>query len=370
MRLTDILKKASQPQSQPPKPEAPPKIQQKVPQEDRITIKEAMKKEEIASEKRTPVLKAEDTYSKAIIEIKNVINLSEKNAPFTGKIECVEEIIDLISANNDEILILADRATPDIYLYGHCVNTCIFSVFLGKSLMLPKEKLLSLGFCAILNDIGMSKYLNLASKKEKLTESELSMLKKHPVTGQEIVQHMTEFAEDVKTLILDVMVQKQNNFSDGFRSNSVAGADIHEFAKIIAVADVYEALTHPRTHRDRLLPHDALKTMITGSDQEFDNRIIKVFIDSLSLYPPGSYVRLNTDEIAKVTGLNTGLPTRPKVKVIVSAENKRLSEIKTVNLSSTPMIFIKEAIDETKLDLADKKLMLELKAARWWVRGI
>jgi hypothetical protein len=110
--------------------------------------------------------------------------------------------------------------------------------------------------------------------------------------------------------------------------------------------------------------------MISTADINFDAAMLKSFIEIISLYPLGSYVRLNTDEVARVTGVNRGLPTRPKITIITDPAGNRMAAPKLADLAASPMLFVKEAVDETKLKLADKKLMLELKAIRWWVKSL
>lgn len=357
MRLSDILKKTSnQPAAQQattPQPEAPkaeviaqkPQISPNAPAQTPVPVNESL----------SPSLKADQVYTKAIIEIKNIITSLGNNIPYTSNLECVSAIAELIEENNEDILILADKATPDIFLYGHCVNLCIFSIFLGKGFSLPNEKLIELGYCALLCDIGLTDSASPA---------------KHPaLNSQEAVKLISNLSLSAATIVTSVISQKQT-LKNGQALPESKGTDIYDFTRIIAVADVYETLTHPRANKERILPHEALKALISGANQNFDSDIIKLFIDRLSLYPPGSFVKLNSDEIGRIIGINRGLPTRPKVKVFIDNEKRKMAEARIVDLSTNPMLFVKEAVDETKINTPDKKLMLELKAMRWWVKGL
>lgn len=384
MRLADILKRNSQnaqktsPQRDDVKPAEPavpqPKMPSpaanipnipKVPQPAHVQNISDSGANEKTYEQQS--FTAEDVYSKAVSEIKSIITHFDKGTPLPSKIECINELVSLIESNNDAIIMLADRATPDIYIYGHSVNVSIFSLILGQAFGLDRERMINLGFCAFLHDIGIIKVLNVALKKEPLTENEQLMIKKHPLYGQDMIRKLSFLPDSLKNIIIEVMIQHNDRKT---KYNESQPSDIHVFSRIIAIADIYEALTHPRTYRERTLPHLALKAMINSADHNFDTEIIKAFIDTISLYPPGSYVRLNSDEIARVININPGLPTRPKVKVIINAAKERMAELKILDLASTPMIFIKEPIDETKLVLPDNRLLVELKAIRWWVKGL
>lgn len=352
MRLSDILKKTSQiPLSrQNPTPEQSPSP-------DTVHNAQPVPAPIPAAREERISTTAEEVYAKAIIEIKNIISGIDKGVPYSSSIVSVPAIARLIEEGNEDILLLADKATPDIYLYGHCVNLCIFATCLGKGFGYNTEKLLNLGYCAFLIDIGLSP--SPGAKKERGQSN---------ADNHDLLKMIPELTENIKTLILEVIIQNQNQKTPAGISE-LKGTDIHDFARIIAVANVFETLTHPRAGKERMIPHEALKSMINTSNQGFDNEIIKMFLERLSLYPPGSYVKLNSEEIGRVVGLNKGLPTRPKVKVMIDSSGQRLAA-RLVDLSTNPMIFIKEALDETKLNLADKKLMLELKAVRWWVKGL
>lgn len=373
MRLSDILKRTSasptpaQTTAQVP---VPPPTKPPQPSEQFSAAPVSFAAEpQIAPAAAPQSSSAEEVYSRAILKIKEIITGVEKNVPFGGNILIVPELVNAIETQPEEILILADRATPDIYLYGHCVNVTIFSLLLGHTFGFDRQRMIALGFCALLHDIGMVRFLSIVQKKEKLTDAEYAAVRKHPLQGQSIVHQFTGMRAETKAVIIEVMARvhdpKLLNDPEVDRSNDIAA-----FARIISVADVYEALTHPRSFRDRFLPHEALKTMINTASPDYDSEMLKAFIERISIYPPGSYVRLNTDEIARVTGINRGLPTRPKVKILVGPTRERLPAPRFVDLAATPMIFIKEAVDETRLALPDKKLALELKAVRWWVKGL
>lgn len=372
MRLSDIIKRSSTPPAV-PQQNAPAQPAPQTPQPPQTPSRAVPTEQPAAPQCPAPAPAAsnnpEEIYSRAILKIKEIITGVEKNTPFGGNILIVPELVSAIENQPEEILMLADRATPDIYLYGHCINVTIFALLLGHTFGFDRQRMISLGFCALLHDIGMVRFLSIVQKKEKLTEAEYAAVRKHPLQGQAIVHQFTGMRAETKAVIIEVMARvhdpKLLNDPDVDRSNDIAA-----FARIISVADVYEALTHPRSFRDRFLPHEALKTMINTPSPDYDSEMLKAFIERISIYPPGSYVRLNTDEIARVIGINRGLPTRPKVKILVGPTRERLPAPRMVDLAATPMIFIKEAVDETRLALPDKKLALELKAVRWWVKGL
>jgi hypothetical protein len=144
---------------------------------------------------------------------------------------------------------------------------------------------------------------------------------------------------------------------------------IHTLAKLVGVCDMYESLTHMRAWRSRLLPHHVLRVMIEEHERTFEPGLVKSLVEALSLYPPGSFVRLSSGEVGRVVAVNQGLPTRPRVKILVDAQGQRASAPRVINLATHPILYVADAVDETKLPTADQRLLLELRAQRWWVRG-
>lgn len=370
MRLSDILKKAKG-QTAPPAPSAPqtPSTSFHLPAEH-TPSKETTPTADSSKQAAPPSLSAEDAYTKAIIEIKNILACVQKDETFNGKIESVASLIEHILANNDDILMLIDRSTPDIYLYGHSVNVTILSLLMGQALSLDPASLNTLGLAALLHDLGLAKNMSIALKSGKLTAAEFEQIKKHSMDGCRLLEKVASLSTSQKEEIASIILQIHERKDGSGYPVALKGGDITAYAHIIAIADVYETMSHPRPYHERTIPHEALKSMIASTKSDYDAEIMKLFIGRLSLYPPGSYVKLNSDDIGRVIGINPGLPTRPTVKILIDANRNRAAEPKVIDLAATPMLFIKEAVDESKLNLADKKLALELKAFRWWVKGL
>jgi len=378
MRLSDILKKVNQKPSSPEtelrkqQPLTPPSPSQSSEAQPAPPASESVPSSTVSASVPVPEIpSAEDIYTRLIIDIRDILAAAPRNEPFTAPVQLIESLAKSIEQKPDDILLLVDRATPDIYLYGHSANVCILSLMMGLSLGIKGEELVLLGIAALFHDLGMSKSINLALKNGKLSPAEINQIKKHPLEGSRFVDLETTLSDNDKGIIAGAILQVHERWNGTGYPNALKGSgDIGEFARIIAISDVYEALAHPRSYRERYIPHEAVKTLIASSEQDFDSGIVKAFIGRISLYPPASYVRLNTDEIGRVVGINPGLPTRPRIRIIIGQDNRRPAELRITDLFSSPTIFIKEAIDESKLTISDKKLALELKAIRWWVKGL
>ncbi|MFC1500953.1 HD-GYP domain-containing protein [Elusimicrobiota bacterium] len=383
MRFFDIFKKTKSEKSIPKKFEQNSKIAQNITPFHNIP--------DYARNKESALF-AEELYAKALSEIKLISNNTISNISCDKEIFSIPEIIKLVKNGNSDILALAYLSTKYVYFYGHCVNVCIFSIFLGHGLGLSDAKLEVLGLCAMLHDIGMIKVMNIALKKSKLKQKEREELSKHKQYGQEILKSLLFIPDETRKFLTDLMDEIELYKKDPTLVKSSRQSDLYKFSRIIAICNIYEAITHPRVFRERFLPYHALKTwqvttqsqiedqslsahsalrkMISSSKHDFDSEIVKVFINKISLYPPGSYVRLNTDEIARVIETNAGMPTRPIVRLVLDKNSQRPLDFRVDDLSNNKMLFIKEAVDETNLNVSDSCIMQELSESRWWNKNI
>ncbi|NQT00078.1 MAG: hypothetical protein HQ595_03250, partial [Candidatus Omnitrophica bacterium] len=121
----------------------------------------------------------------------------------------------------------------------------------------------------------------------------------------------------------------------------LAQEEIADYAKMVGLADTYEAMTHQRPHRVPCPPHQALREIIGPLKLFFDIRVIKALVNRISVYPVGSLVQLNSGEIAKVISSSPASPLRPFVLVILDAYKRHVSAPRTIDLCENNSFFIK-----------------------------
>jgi HD-GYP domain-containing protein (c-di-GMP phosphodiesterase class II) len=383
MRLSDIIKKNSQQQPQQPVPqEAPQKPATEGTAEGSSFFKkerslnapsagsDAPKQPEPKQEENAPVVTPEELYGKTIIEIKECLVALDKTKSYPQQIKVLHEIVDYISRDDEGLIVFTSKTTPDMYMYGQTANTLILSIALAASLNIPQNTIFMLGYFAFCLNLQILKKTGTGFKTGKLTQADIAQIKKFISIDTEILNRFEETLENVKLSILNTATEIKSRYPANPFSDLVKGEDLQTASQIISLALIYETITHPATQTEKFIPHETVKMIISKSEGVFAQDIVKAFVKMISIYPIGSYVKLNTNEIARVTGLNKDMPTRPKVYVLIDPNLNRSPQARTVNLSTSPMLFIKEAVDETKLNFTDKKLSIELKALRWWVKGI
>lgn len=359
MRLSDILKKIQQSTSAELE-------KQKTSELKKITYTQA--KEETSSSQKIS-LDVDKIYSESIQSLRKVLNevKSSDEVDVESLIKLSKDILKAVKYTVNEILLYSCYSTVESYIYAHSVNVAIYSGVIANAKNLTEKETEEIILCGFLHDIGMIKYLEIAHKPYKLSDSEYKEIKKHSEVAVQYINKL-KLPYETKSKLLKVIPQVHERCDGSGYPKGLKSDQIDMFAKIISIADVYEAMTHPRAYRDRILPHEAVVSLVKQAQTELDSQLVKIFVDRISIFPVGSYVKLNTAEIARVVATNPSFPVRPKVKVILTADNQPVKNSEIINLAEISSITIVEPVDETKITTTDKKLILQLKAQRWWVR--
>lgn len=236
----------------------------------------------------------------------------------SGKVEAtVNKMVDSVIRNQDALLSLARLKSFDDYTFAHCVNVCILSLALGRHMGLAKEDLYQLGLGAILHDIGkMLIPEQVLNKPGRLTEEEFSLMKRHAELGAKALSGMSCLKEGS----LEVVLGHHERYDGTGYFRRLAGDYIHPFARMAAVADVYDAMTSNRVYQKGMPPEDALKRLYQMRGTFFDPEMVERLIKCMGVYPIGTFVELNTGEVGIVRMINHAYPLQPQVILIYDRE--------------------------------------------------
>ena len=116
--------------------------------------------------------------------------------------------------------------------------------------------------------------------------------------------------------------------------------EIHKLSKIIAIADIYDALTSDRVFKKKILPHEAAEYLLSISKSQLDSEITKIFLKNIAIYPKGCQVLLNTNEVAIVLDSNPKMPLRPRLKILTNNKGNFLQHPREFDMSSVLNVFI------------------------------
>ncbi len=261
----------------------------------------------------------------------------------SGFLAAIEKALDFFSSGSRELLqlSLADYRNKEDSLYCHAVNVMIISLELGTGLGYNRQQLLELGVASLLHDIGSIKYLELINKEGNLSDEELRKVKEHPFSGLEILNKMGgEFMAGT----VQVISQEHERLDGSGYPKGLRDDQINEYAQIVGLVDVYEAMTHLRPYRVKFSPPKAMNAILSKKNG-FSTKILKIFLEKIGIFPVGSMVRLNTKEIGVVYKENQGLPLRPKVEVRLDENGNKLVSPKQIDLATNLLVCIEECLD-------------------------
>lgn len=310
---------------------------------------------------------AREIYSRNLSLAKEL--LSQADRPYLEKYERVLRMAELtaqVLPENPVLLNYTCYATADNYLCAHSANVSVISQAMGLALGLEKSVVNFLGFCAMAHDIGMTDYTGLARKEYPLTDEEYAEVVLHSEAGAAKIDRFIDMDLRLKDRAKKVIRQIHERIDAGGYPDRLTDEEIDPLAQIIGIADVYEALSHPRSWRPANHPHNAIKHIIDKEGKGFDSKIVKSALEVLSIYPPGSLVALSTGEIAGVVRINRGSLTRPVAAVLLNPDFEPAPS-RLVDLLEHPLTAIERIVEEPELTARNPKFAARQELARWWV---
>lgn len=282
---------------------------------------------------------SEDLKMRTIKSIKNLMNTNMKKKQVQSALKTIEKlmnnIVDEISGNQDVIFNMMDLRVASEYTFYHCVNVCILSLVLGVALKLKKEDLYLLGTASLLHDMGKIYTPNeILDKPEKLTYEEFEIIKQHSQNGYKYVKDNLCINAKV---YMGIYQHHEKYDGTGYPLN-IKGKKISLFGRIIAIADVYDALVSDRPYRKGVLPSEAIEYIMGGGGTMFDQHLVRVFAAKMAPYPIGTCVSLSNNLIGIVVENYSSCCLRPLVRIIQSENiliSPYLMDLKTSNYNVT-----------------------------------
>lgn len=253
----------------------------------------------------------------------------------------IYKIIDELLSQKDILYNLADIKSVDDYTFNHCVNVSILSLITGIELGFDMEHLRGLGVGAILHDIGKLFIPKaILQKPSQLTVEEFEEIKKHTVLGYELLKKN----EKINLSSAYISFGHHERYDGSGYPLQLKGSNIHIFPRIVAIADVYDALTSDRVYRKKLKANEVFEYITSLGIHHFDPKVIEAFVKHVSIYPVGTGVLLNTGERALVARANVKMPTRPLVRVLCK-DKTVTGKYYEIDLSEKTHIFIVDGSD-------------------------
>lgn len=282
--------------------------------DDKPSKETLAKIKELTVEDRSKVILNESVRARAqegILYLYNDRN-SEKFADVAKAV--TDDLIKAIDENDAIAVDVNILKISDEYTFQHSVDVAVLSMMIAKKMGLSKEEVYDIGISGLLHDIGKAKIPNeILNKPGRLTEEEFAIIKQHPTYGYEILREKPDLKQSIK---LGVLQHHEKIDATGYPLG-MEEVQISLFAKIIAVADIYDALVTDRPYKKGFTQRDAVEMIMTMTG-ELDMAAMKGFLGSVILYPEGSIVELSNGENARVVQNYEEAVLRPKVVGIKS----------------------------------------------------
>ncbi len=238
----------------------------------------------------------------------------------------VLRLVQLAEETPEDLLILTAVRDAGMSPVAHNLMVTILSIALGRMMDFRRRDLVRLGVCALSHNVGETLTgTSLIDREGKLTDAERAQAQLHPLLG---MAHLLEHFGYEIPIVERALASAEHHLSpDGGGYPEIGHKDPHVFARIIAVADVYNALVSPRPSRSAFPPDQAMKLVNRRSVKQLDPLFVRQFVRLVGRYPPGSLVELDTTEYALVLGPGRGLKplVRPRVLLLTDAEGAELA---------------------------------------------
>ncbi len=260
-------------------------------------------------------------------------------------IRLVERIIRSISSESALLLEATDR-TQKYAISSHSVNVTVIALQIARTLKYSRDKQSRVGLAGLLHEIGVVRLpKGLVHKSGKLDPAEARLTRQRPVYAGQILQQLgAEY--DWLAGIVQQVYERENG--QGF-PYGLSGEEIREEAKILGMADVFEAGIHIRPYRKALTGRQLFLELTTDSRKGLSAPILKALIRSFSLYPFNETVVLNTGETGRVVNINGKNLIRPLVRIEYDSQGQPMKESRLTDLSKNPSLYITQAISHDAL---------------------
>ncbi len=301
--------------------------------EDEITT--GVEIDEIVSEGTR--LQVKKITKEALTKVKTGKSLESKQIR-----QAINDVMDEVIRNRRLLVHLSDVRSKSDAVFGHSVSVCVLSLLTAVGMEYDQGRLRDLGMGALLHDIGKALIPEeVLNSTAPLGEAQKLVLRKHAEYGFEALRKT-----DISLTAAHVAWQHHENYDGTGYPRKLKGKDIHEFARIVAVADYYDNLTNGAQGRTKVLPHQVIENIQAHQDTYFDPVVVKNFVRNIAPYPVTSTVKLNSGETGIVVEVIKDLPTRPKVKITKDGSGDPVAEPYIMDLTKELTTFVTEVTFE------------------------
>lgn len=253
----------------------------------------------------------------------------------------IKGTIESLKRNENALLSIARLRNADEYTFTHSVNVAMYAVVLGRRLRVAEDSLEDLALAGFFHDIG--KILvppDVLNYPGKLSADKLESMKAHAELGRMFLEHYPGVPAIARTGAMD---HHERSDGSGYPLRKKTD-EISLVGRILAVVDVYDALTSKRCYKNAITPAKSLSIMYQNKERDFSPGFMEAFIEAMGVYPVGSLVRLSNNYLGVVVEQNSGAALKPNVVTLIDAFGDKISYPKLLSLEVHSSISILEPV--------------------------
>lgn len=243
--------------------------------------------------------------------------------------QAVDSILDEILLQNHVVIHLNDIRTYDSYTFQHSVGVTILSILMSLHFNYTREEVKKIAIGAFLHDVGKTKVdKDIIMKPGKLTEEEYEEVKQHSTYGYHIIREVA----GISILSAHIAYQHHEYIDGSGYPRGLKGEEISNWAQIVTVADIYDALTSDRVYKRKLMPHEALKIINELKGIKLSPECVDALLKHVAVFPVGAMVELDNNQVGIVVDVNKEDLSRPIVRIIEDEHGNKMEDIKEIDL--------------------------------------
>jgi len=280
------------------------------------------------------------TQQKALSVLTATMDRLSKEGTFSVNtvVDLASDIVEELVTHPDITIHLSGLATHDDDTLSHSLNCSIYTALLASfcNFSISQIKIIACG--ALLHDIGKLQIdKKIIKKAGRLTDEEFSIMKQHPVLGFKI---LTKKRLELSSLIAHMAWQHHEKIDGSGYPRGLKGKEILHYGRLLAITDVYEAVTANRPYRKAMSPEEAYNIIQAGLGTAFDEHFGRIFLSKIAFYFPGMKISLNTGEEAIIVSIPADSPQKPVIRLIAHTDGSPYLPYQDINLIEYPDLYI------------------------------
>jgi putative nucleotidyltransferase with HDIG domain len=233
----------------------------------------------------------------------------------------IDSLSKLVYQDRSSLLALTALKRHDNYTFTHMINVAALSMAMARSLNLDGPMLREFGFAALMHDIGkVHTPLEILNKPDKLTDEEFKIMKQHVVDGAHVLRRTPETPALAPVVAFEHHLKQDLS---GYPEN-IGSRTLNLCTMVVSVVDVFDALRSNRAYRAGMATDRIRHIMGQQDGTAFNRTLLRRFVNLMGLFPIGTLVKLNTEELGVVTQTHPDDPFRPQVKLITNTKGEQL----------------------------------------------